>query len=128
MIKICFFRNRKTLGLQIKGHAGYNPGNDIVCAGISAIACSLAGYLCQKAEKKLLTLRVESGDAEIQAKRNRQTAGAFRMAETGFLQIEEQYGGYIQVTGAIGRGGEYNKNCDRESLLTRGKHPRKRRI
>ena len=28
---------------EIKGHAGYNPGNDIVCSAVSALAYTLAG-------------------------------------------------------------------------------------
>ena len=28
-------------GFQMNGHAGYNPGNDIVCSAISALTCTL---------------------------------------------------------------------------------------
>ncbi|HCI73376.1 MAG TPA: ribosomal-processing cysteine protease Prp [Lachnospiraceae bacterium] len=28
-------------GFQMVGHAGYNPGNDIVCSAVSALTCTL---------------------------------------------------------------------------------------
>ena len=44
MVKCRFLYFPETcLICEIKGHAGYNPGNDIVCSAISALAYTLVG-------------------------------------------------------------------------------------
>jgi uncharacterized protein YsxB (DUF464 family) len=44
MIKCRFlYIPEASLICEIKGHAGYNPGNDIVCSAVSALAYTLAG-------------------------------------------------------------------------------------
>lgn len=31
--------------IEIKGHAGYNPGNDIVCSAVSVLAYTMVSYM-----------------------------------------------------------------------------------
>lgn len=47
MIEVFVRYNEKKgfTGMKITGHAGYNPGNDIVCAGVSALGYALVGTL-----------------------------------------------------------------------------------
>jgi hypothetical protein len=35
--------------VRVAGHAGHNPGNDIVCAAASVLACTLAAVLSDEA-------------------------------------------------------------------------------
>lgn len=40
--------------ITVEGHADYNPGNDIVCAGISTLAYTLLNYLSDASGKGLI--------------------------------------------------------------------------
>lgn len=85
--------------LTLDGHAGYNPGRDIVCAGISAIVYTLAGYL------------YNAGDHVNQMKNNILTPGhvcilcsgdafvreAYRMAAIGLAQIAAEYPDHLTI-------------------------------
>ena len=84
--------------LSAVGHAGYNPGQDIVCAGVSAILESLSIYLdnCgdharnthQKREPGRFVLRC-SGDEAV--------GEAWKMACLGLLSIAEIYPSHVSV-------------------------------
>lgn len=45
MTTAAFYCKGKFFSATIKGHAEYNPGNDIVCASCSMLACTLAENL-----------------------------------------------------------------------------------
>lgn len=46
MVKVEFYRDRMGFqAMKLQGHADYNPGQDVVCAGISALAFALVGTL-----------------------------------------------------------------------------------
>lgn len=54
--------------ISIHGHAGYNPGNDIVCAGISAITYEMLNTLNAFAEAgKVYALIAEAVDGNVTA-------------------------------------------------------------
>ena len=85
--------------LSVVGHAGYSgEGNDIVCAGVSAIVYALLGFLHNQPDKeKRLTGRVESGETVIFWQGDDQaSSSAFRMAEIGLLQIAQKYPEYVK--------------------------------
>ena len=44
-----------TVEVSVKGHADYNPGNDIVCAGISTLSYTLLNYLRQAEKEHLVS-------------------------------------------------------------------------
>lgn len=54
-----------TLSLNIRGHAGYaEPGSDIVCAGVSVLALTLAAHMARHADDDdLLRLDMDDGIA-----------------------------------------------------------------
>ena len=50
--------------LSVSGHAGYNPGNDIVCAGVSAIVQSFEAAAKEFTTDKINS-HMEDGNAVI---------------------------------------------------------------
>ena len=87
--------------LSLRGHAEYNPGNDIVCAGVSAIAYALAGYIINAPGhvREMIALSLESGEAEISVRGDERIAAAIDMALIGILQISAKYPQKVQVKG-----------------------------
>ena len=77
--------------LTARGHADFEPGNDIVCASISALVYALAGTL-QNLPHEELTHREEPGDVMVYCKSgDRAVYGAFLCAEVGLRQIAAAY-------------------------------------
>ena len=80
--------------LTVKGHAGEAPaGQDIVCAGVSAIVQALGGVLrlmSGHGDVRPLVIRMDSGDAEIAAEGSEADA-VFLMALVGLEQIRMTY-------------------------------------
>ncbi len=88
--------NEDECTMVVKGHAGYNPGNDIVCAGCSAIITMLAGYLVNRLDRtKLIKMEMESGNADIHVKGD--AVEVFEMAVIGLMQIEKAYPQNVKV-------------------------------
>lgn len=54
MTEIHYQQTGEKVRISIVGHAAFNPGNDIVCAGVSAITFQLLGVLAQMDEQKLI--------------------------------------------------------------------------
>ena len=84
-----------TLRLEAAGHAGYAPaGQDIVCAGASALMCALAGALdtlgAQGVQRTL-----SAGHAAIAADDRADVRAAFTVAVTGLRQLAEAYPGHV---------------------------------
>ena len=84
---------------RMEGHAEYNPGNDIVCAGASAIAYSLLGYLHNAPEhiEVVEELIEESGLVSIRLQGDETLSHAFDMAVIGLMQIAVKYPENISV-------------------------------
>lgn len=83
----------------MEGHAGYNPGNDVVCAGASAIAYALAGYLhnCGGHLWTIVREKLDSGDLELCCTGDEMVGEVYRMALIGLLQLEAAYPGHVRV-------------------------------
>ena len=96
--------NPKTMRITIKGHAGTAPaGQDIVCAGVSAVFYNLANvlkYYPDDAWKKPIEFKDESGNAalkvypkaELEANVRHEYAYCF----IGFQMLAEAYPERIQ--------------------------------
>lgn len=96
MIEITYSRNNGGHRLEITGHSGYAPhGQDIVCAGVSAIAYALCGYLAESGA--LCRKKVCSGDLVCCCARSVQSDAAYEMALNGFEQIANSYAGYVAI-------------------------------
>lgn len=95
--------------IDLKGHAGFNPGNDIVCASISTLSYTLINYLqLMKQENRLseLSINDESGHHHIEAKTKRgfeaELQHAIGFFKIGLAMISEHYPSYLRVD-SIGR-------------------------
>lgn len=84
--------------LRLEGHAEYNPGNDIVCAGASAIVYALLGALCNLGEHvETMASETESGMAWVLTEGDEQVEAVFMMALVGLLQIESAHPQHVHV-------------------------------
>lgn len=76
--------------------SGHATGSVEVCAAISCLVYTLAGWLhCSGCN--ILHEQLEPGDALLQFAADAQSGVAFELICTGFLQLEAQYGAYIRV-------------------------------
>ena len=98
--------NRADFRIEAEGHAGKaKPGEDIVCAGISALMQALLNVLFREEEDGYLTLdwyaEQNSAAIRIHAKpfnfRKETIRAYFRMTLMGLKAIEQNYGEYIKV-------------------------------
>lgn len=85
--------------MEIKGHAGYaEPGKDIVCAGVSAIAFTLCGYLLEVDAKARTEIDEKTGHMHIKTEENNSLIrNAFEMAEVGLAQIAQAYPEHVTI-------------------------------
>lgn len=97
MTKVQIGEGDGVYALTLEGHAGYNPGNDVVCAALSATVYALVGYL-HNAGAHLYGMdeeTVEPGHVVLWFRGDGQVGAAFRMAAIGLLQIARQYPAYV---------------------------------
>ena len=91
-----------TYEISVLGHAGQAPkGQDIVCAGASALLYSLAAMLRGHSEDCLeLEISLESGAGRVKATPTVAFANAclsaFEVVLRGFELLAKQYPGYIR--------------------------------
>lgn len=100
MINVVFDRsNEGERELTIQGHAGFSEhGNDIVCAGASAIAYTLLGYLANCEDVIDINYVDRSGDFSLVCKGDSiRVQTAFEMALIGFMQLEGTYPQCVRV-------------------------------
>ena len=69
--------------MTVEGHAGGVPGRDIVCAGVSALVCTLALYL-ESDPSASVTLRPGYAAFRVNDRRSRE---AVRFAAMGIERI-----------------------------------------
>jgi len=94
---------RGFVGCRIDGHAGYNPGNDIVCAAVSALGMALAGSL--RAVRDLDIVRCECRGGKLRIETRPLAAAAeqapvdavYRTVYVGLKQVEAGYPQHVRV-------------------------------
>lgn len=98
------FKGIGIVEVSIKGHADYNPGNDIVCAGISTLSYTLLNYLRQAEKEHLVSdysYTEEPGDIHMEFKVHwlfgREISTAIDVFRTGMEMLESQYPDNIRV-------------------------------
>jgi uncharacterized protein YsxB (DUF464 family) len=94
--------NQGFTAMELKGHAEYNPGNDIVCAGISALAFALVGTLKSIEGVSFTRLQYQDGvTVEIEPFADEQEQAVvdavFTTVLIGLKQIQNKYPDHIQV-------------------------------
>lgn len=89
MIKIEYDVSSYRHSLTVTGHAGFgDAGQDIVCAGVSAILEALGGYLAYKEDA---TVTMGEGIAYMLATTSPETNAVFLMALVGLSKIRKGY-------------------------------------
>ena len=94
MIRVYYSRGEGEHELTINGHAGSAEyGKDIVCAGVSAIAFALLGWLENNQEEltEMDELIAEDGQVYIACAGSDEVSTAFEVALMGLIQIARQY-------------------------------------
>ena len=97
MIRIRFGAAGGRLTLHIRGHAGYAArGQDIVCAGVSMLAQTLALTLEDTPGADART-HTEAGELTLTCADTPQTRELFRMCRIGFRALAERYGAWVRM-------------------------------
>ena len=90
-----------TVTLSQSGHtykvkaAGHAAGSPEVCAAVSALMTTLAGYAENCAVR--LEVRLEPGDSEVIFSGGREAAGVYEAMCIGFMQLAASYGDFLQI-------------------------------
>ena len=106
MIQITHSRGMTSDRIRIIGHAYYNPGNDIVCAGVSALACTLAAAAVELDENHYCNTQISpviSGDMCIDIDTEDRHLEDVRMVvdafTAGLRAIANNYPDYVHMDG-----------------------------
>ena len=91
--------NRNTYELNMQGHAGYCPGNDIVCSACSALAAALIGWVYNNPKHIKRVYRLTgceemlpgAGRAQLRLRGDRCLRSAFMTAVIGLAQIAQAF-------------------------------------
>ncbi len=103
MVRVEFSRSRYGYeSMDLDGHAEFNPGNDVVCAGISALAYALAGELKRRGVPfRNFNLghgvHVET-EPHIEPDEQRPIDAVYETCLTGLRQIEKKYPEHVRIT------------------------------
>ena len=85
--------------LHCVGHAGFEPGKDIVCAAMSALSGSLVATLL-KHEDEFLSLFYQEGDGECRVVCTGEAAAPyFEFALVGMHKLEQEFPSNICIFG-----------------------------
>ena len=89
------------VSLSVQGHAGYNPGNDIICAAVSAIVQTFEQSARELTTDTIIS-SMEDGDAVITWPRapTKELTILIDSAFLGLSSIAETYPQYVSVTSA----------------------------
>lgn len=100
MTKITYEKRGGLHRLTIEGHAGFaEMGKDVVCAGVSAIAFALLGWLRNHEEDvEYIQEDVGNGFIDIKFFSGKKAPEVFEMALIGLEQIAVKYPEYITIT------------------------------
>lgn len=91
MTHVFFFRGNVANGLEIKGHQDGVKGQDIYCAGISAIASTLINGIMAEELMDKPNVRVEDGFVLVTCMRTPRTDAMFDMAEAGLRAMAAKW-------------------------------------
>ena len=111
MVQAKFYRGGEgSLHMVLSGHAGAGPkGQDLVCAGVSALACTLGKAVERLYEQGMLRrvpkVELYAGGAEIIAVPkptfSREGAMVFWTVQNGIAELAEGFPGNVKLTEAL---------------------------
>lgn len=99
-----------SLHLTVTGHAHAGPkGHDLVCAGVSVLACTLGSAVGRLYEQAMLArcpkVQLEEGDAKIIAVPKEENREAVQMVfwtiQNGMAAMAECFPGNVELTQAL---------------------------
>ena len=99
MIIARYDRNGETHTLSVNGHAGYaDKGQDIVCAGVSAIVYALIGWLENNStETRFVSIDECNGEVILSCEGDSDVSAVFYMAAVGIEQIANTYPDHVDI-------------------------------
>ena len=107
MVHVEYALMQDFIKISVSGHAGYaEKGNDIVCAGVSALTAALFVFTERNvslADAGLFIKRTADGFAALTVaeipdeKLRLQLAAVFSACISGLIEIEQQYPDYIKI-------------------------------
>lgn len=95
MITICVYDDGYHRRLTMDGHAGYNPGCDIVCASASALVQSFVMWLDNYGAYWQGTTKLDHGMADIKVEG--EDMDCFEMLVLGLMGLEVAYPDHVCV-------------------------------
>ena len=107
MTTIAIKKIKDVYDIQLKGHAGYCPGNDIVCSAISILTYTLAQAakdMEMDGKGNLIRLQMQPGNVQIIFAPDfvMEWETALNTVKAGYYLIQEAYPGYIEVIDRVG--------------------------
>ena len=95
MIEIYAQRKGSYYRLFVTGHADYHPGEDIVCAGVSALTGALIGFARGNAQCRHLRTHLAPGEAFLACRGG--LGSAFDVVVDGLCRIAASYPDHVRV-------------------------------
>lgn len=99
MIEVYSHRDGGKCRLYVKGHAEYCPGNDIVCAGVSALVGALTAYAKAHSHYRHVRCHMQKGDAFFACGGGAEDG--FDMIVEGLAAIAAAYPNCVRVHGTV---------------------------
>ena len=99
MITVFSYREGGKCRIYVEGHAEYCPGNDIVCAGVSALIGALAHYATSSPDCHRVRCQMRSGDAFLAY--NSEAGSGFDMIVGGLAAIAAAYPAHVRVHSTV---------------------------
>ena len=97
MIRARYDRDGETHTLSVNGHAGYaEKGQDIVCAGVSAIVYALIGWIENNIEI-FASVDENNGEVVIACEGDEKVEAVFYMAAIGIESIMNTYPDHVDI-------------------------------
>jgi len=104
MIEVRYKKDKGSYEIHLKGHADYNPGNDIVCAAASNLIYTLAAAVAN-IHDTLITTEVMIGKGDTKVKTTikcedirSKVATMYETILIGYWQLEANYKANVRVT------------------------------
>ena len=92
MTKVTFARYGDAFMVEARGHA---TGSKEVCAAVSVLMTTLAGYAANRATP--LEIRLAPGDSIVQFFGGKEAEAVYDAMRIGFMQLAASYGKFLRI-------------------------------
>lgn len=99
MIDIKIIEKGDSRTLKLRGHAGYNPGNDVVCSAASILICTLNGYIETHPDniEESDVYDIEDGHVDISLSGNNEFLAVFDAVKLGLRLLEQNFPNNVKL-------------------------------